>query len=84
MARVLPERKLRVFGHECSLNPGPFNVKEHVLISIFANAGAAFGSGSAYAVGIVNIVKAFYKRNISFFTSLLLIITTQVLETKTH
>ncbi|KAL5214318.1 hypothetical protein ABZP36_003470 [Zizania latifolia] len=79
MARVLPERKFTVFGRECSLNPGPFNVKEHVLISIFANAGAAFGNGGAYAVGIINIIKAFYKRNISFSTGLLLIITTQVL-----
>uniref|UniRef100_A0ACD5UUZ3 Uncharacterized protein n=1 Tax=Avena sativa TaxID=4498 RepID=A0ACD5UUZ3_AVESA len=79
MARVLPEKKFRVLGCECSLNPGPFNVKEHVLISIFANAGAAFGGGNAYAIGIITIIKAFYKRNISFATSLLLIITTQVL-----
>nr|CAD1845059.1 unnamed protein product [Ananas comosus var. bracteatus] len=54
-------------------------VQEHVLISIFANAGYAFGNGSAYAVGIVNIIKAFYRRNISFLAGWLLIITTQVL-----
>lgn len=69
MAKVLPEGKL---------NPGPFNMKEHVLISIFANAGSAFGSGSAYAVGIVDIVKAFYHRKISFAASLILVICTQV------
>ncbi|KAI5012444.1 hypothetical protein ZWY2020_024578 [Hordeum vulgare] len=79
LAWVLLEKKFRVFGRECSLNPGPFNVKEHVLISIFANAGASFGGGNAYAIGIVTIIKAFYKRNISFVTSLLLVITTQVL-----
>ncbi|KAK1323709.1 Oligopeptide transporter 4 [Acorus calamus] len=82
MARVLPESKFRVpgFGDRVfSLNPGPFNMKEHVLISIFANAGSAFGSGSAYAVGIVNIIKAFYGRSISFLASWILIITTQVL-----
>ncbi|GFP86851.1 oligopeptide transporter 4 [Phtheirospermum japonicum] len=69
LAAVLPEHKFRVpgFGSRLlSLNPGPFNMKEHVLISIFANAGSAFGNGSAYAVGIVTIVKAFYGRNISF------------------
>jgi OPT family oligopeptide transporter len=54
-------------------------MKEHVLISIFANAGSAFGNGSAYAVGIVNIIKAFYGRNISFIAAWILIITTQVL-----
>ncbi|KAK6135646.1 hypothetical protein DH2020_030611 [Rehmannia glutinosa] len=82
LAAVLPVGKFRVpgFGSRLfSLNPGPFNMKEHVLISIFANAGSAFGNGSAYAVGIVTIVKAFYGRKISFLAGWLLIITTQVL-----
>ncbi|WVZ74094.1 hypothetical protein U9M48_022317 [Paspalum notatum var. saurae] len=81
MARVLPRTRFRVplGGWEWSLNPGPFNMKEHVLISIFANAGFAFGGGNAYAVGIVDIIRAFYHRHISFFTAWLLVITTQVL-----
>ncbi|KAK3414077.1 hypothetical protein EUGRSUZ_I02585 [Eucalyptus grandis] len=82
MAAALPEAKFQIPGlgpRLFSLNPGPFNMKEHVLISIFANAGSAFGSGSAYGVGIVNIIKAFYHRGISFFAGWLLIITTQVL-----
>ncbi|KAI3842410.1 hypothetical protein MKW92_022584 [Papaver armeniacum] len=80
MAYALPTNKFYVPGlGDCSLNPGPFNMKEHVLISMFANAGSGFGSGPAYAIGIVDIIKAFYKRKISFFTSLLLVITTQVL-----
>ncbi|KAJ8512952.1 hypothetical protein OPV22_003386 [Ensete ventricosum] len=80
LARVLPTTRFRLPGlGTVSLNPGPFNMKEHVLISIFANAGAAFGNGSAYAVGIVNIIKAFYGRRISFIASWLLITTTQVL-----
>ena len=81
MAAVLPTTKFTIPGfgpREFSLNSGPFNMKEHVLISIFANAGSAFGNGSAYAVGIVNIIKACYGRNISFLASGLLIITTQV------
>ncbi|KAL5537728.1 hypothetical protein UlMin_043928 [Ulmus minor] len=82
MARTLPTTRFKIpgFGKRLfSVNPGPFNIKEHVLITIFANAGSAFGYGSAYAVGIVNIIKAFYRRNISFLASWLLIITTQVL-----
>jgi OPT family oligopeptide transporter len=85
MARVLPRTRYRaprlLGGGEWSLNPGPFNMKEHVLISIFANAGFAFGNGNAYAVGIVNIIRAFYGRHISFFTGWLLVITTQVATT---
>ncbi|XP_057977870.1 oligopeptide transporter 4-like [Malania oleifera] len=82
LAAVLPTSQFRIpglGGRVFSVNPGPFNMKEHVLISIFANAGSAFGSGSAYAVGIVNIIKAFYRRHISFLAAWILIITTQVL-----
>ncbi|KAJ0238287.1 Oligopeptide transporter 4 [Hirschfeldia incana] len=82
LAKVLPKTQFGIPGFgstRFSLNPGPFNMKEHVLISIFANAGSAFGSGSAYAVGIVTIIKAFYHKNISFIAGWLLIITTQVL-----
>ncbi|KAF7085380.1 hypothetical protein CFC21_088817 [Triticum aestivum] len=83
LARVLPRRKFRapglLGGGEWSLNPGPFNMKEHVLISIFANAGYAFGGGNAYAVMIVDIIRAFYGRSISYIAAWLLIITTQVL-----
>ncbi|GAY45950.1 hypothetical protein CUMW_093260 [Citrus unshiu] len=82
LAATLPETRFRIPGcgsRLFSLNSGPFNVKEHVLISIFANAGSAFGAGSTFAVSIVNIIKAFYHRKISFLASWLLIITTQVL-----
>ncbi|KAB1215526.1 Oligopeptide transporter 7 [Morella rubra] len=60
---------------EFTLNPGPFNVKEHVLITIFANSGA----GTVYAIHVVTVVKVFYKQHITFFVSLLVVITTQVL-----
>ncbi|KAI4315569.1 hypothetical protein L6164_028365 [Bauhinia variegata] len=60
---------------EFNLNPGAFNVKEHVLITIFANSGA----GTVYAIHVVTAVKVFYKRHISLFVSFLLVITTQVL-----
>ncbi|KAJ0041412.1 hypothetical protein Pint_28459 [Pistacia integerrima] len=60
---------------EFTLNPGPFNVKEHVLITIFANAGA----GNVYAIHIVSVVKIFYKKQLTFIVSLLVVLTTQVL-----
>jgi len=83
MAKVLPTKKFRIIGfgeREFSLNPGPFNVKEHVLISMFANAGAAFGSGTAYALSIVDIIRVFYYRKITFLTSWILVLTTQVIK----
>ncbi|KAK1382283.1 Oligopeptide transporter 7 [Heracleum sosnowskyi] len=60
---------------EFTLNPGSFNVKEHVLITIFANSGA----GSVYAIYVVTGVKIFYGRHITFFVSLLVVVTTQIL-----
>ena len=58
-----------------SLNPGPFNMKEHVLITIFANSGA----GTVYAMHVITAVRVFYKQQITFFVSLLVVLTTQVL-----
>ncbi|KAF9602292.1 hypothetical protein IFM89_026409 [Coptis chinensis] len=60
---------------EFTMNPGPFNVKEHVLITIFANSGA----GTVYAIHIVTAIKVFYKKEITFFVSLIVVMTTQVL-----
>ncbi|CAI0379856.1 unnamed protein product [Linum tenue] len=76
MAFALPNRLLfRGTRFEFSLNSGPFNVKEHVLITIFANSGA----GNPYAIHIVSAVKLFYKKQLTFFVALLVVLTTQVL-----
>ncbi|KAJ3097593.1 hypothetical protein HDU96_000333 [Phlyctochytrium bullatum] len=40
MAKTLPEKTVNVFGWRFSLNPGPFNQKEHTLIFVFASTGA--------------------------------------------
>ncbi|KAF7093076.1 hypothetical protein CFC21_095509 [Triticum aestivum] len=76
MAAALPERPfLRGTHYEFTLNPGPFNVKEHVLITIFANAGA----GTVYAIHVVTAVRVFCGKDLTFFVSLLVVLTTQVL-----
>lgn len=76
MAATLPTRRFNVplTRWSFTLNPGPFNLKEHVLITIFASAG----SGGVYAVGIINIVKAFYRRQLNPVAAFLLAQTTQV------
>lgn len=77
MAATLPTKRIRFpcTNWDFSLNPGPFNIKEHVLITIFANAGA----GGVYAISILTIIKAFYRRQISSLAAWLLSVTTQVL-----
>lgn len=76
MARTLPTRVFfKDTRFEFSLNRGPFNIKEHVLITIFANAGA----GTVYATHILSAVKLMYRRELSFLPAILLMFTTQVL-----
>ncbi|CAN6223562.1 unnamed protein product [Urochloa humidicola] len=76
MAAVLPERAFfRGRPWEFTLNPGPFNVKEHVLITIFANAGA----GTVFGANVVISIRVFYGQPMPFFVALLIIITSQVM-----
>lgn len=34
LERVLPKREMKMLGRRFSLNPGPFNKKEHMLITV--------------------------------------------------
>jgi hypothetical protein len=77
MAAALPEGAFfRGRPWAFTLNPGPFNMKEHVLITIFANAGA----GAVFGMNLVTSVRVFYGQHMSFFVALLLILTSQVSE----
>lgn len=78
LAKTLPNKEI-YFPYtdwSFSLNPGPFSMKEHCLITIFAGAGA----GGLYAIHIVTIVKAFYHRKIHPVAAFLLAQTTQVMK----
>lgn len=76
MAATLPSRPIKVplTGFSFSLNPGPFTMKEHVLITIIASSGA----GGVYAVHIITSVKAFYRKEMHLIAAFLLAQTTQV------
>lgn len=39
MAKFLPRRNFKIFRWNFSLNPGPFTVKEHCIITTMASAG---------------------------------------------
>lgn len=79
MASTLPNRDFHFFRWKFSLNPGPFNMKEHVIITIFANCGISYGGGDAYSIGAITVMKAYYKQSLNFFLALLIVLTTQVL-----
>ncbi|KAI8254129.1 hypothetical protein COL154_002857 [Colletotrichum chrysophilum] len=46
LAKVLPAWQVKLpFGYGFNLNPGPFSVKEHVLVTISAASGATYNLG---------------------------------------
>ncbi|KAK7860068.1 oligopeptide transporter 3 [Quercus suber] len=79
MAATLPRNEYSLFGWRFSLNPGPFNMKEHVIITIFANCGISYGGGDAYSIGAITVMRAYYKQGVSFLCSLLIVLSTQIL-----
>lgn len=81
MAATLPKKNFALFGRwgSFSLNPGPFNIKEHVVITVMANCGVSIGGGDAYSIGAITVMRAYYNQSVSFLCSLIIVLTTQVL-----
>lgn len=67
---VMPKKKFTTFGIVWSLNPGPFNMKEHTIITVMANA--SFGGGAAYSTDVLLAQEAFYGQNFGWGYKLLL------------
>jgi OPT family small oligopeptide transporter len=75
LAYILPTKKFNILGYEFSLNPGPFNIKEHTVITIMANVSF----GSAYATDILLSQIHYYNADFGWAYSILLTVTTQVI-----
>ncbi|KAK0505821.1 glutathione transporter [Armillaria luteobubalina] len=74
MERILPTTRFNTFGFVWSLNPGPFNIKEHVCITVMANI--AYPGG--YATDILVAQRLFYSQQLSFAYQILLVLGIQV------
>lgn len=70
-ARFVPN--ISIFGLE--LNPGPFSIKEHVLVTIMATVG----SGSAYATDIVAVQRVYYHQSYNFGYQWMVVMSTQLI-----
>ncbi|KAF8631657.1 hypothetical protein AX17_005059 [Amanita inopinata Kibby_2008] len=70
-ARIVPNWK--VLG--ISLNPGPFTIKEHVIITVMATVGAT----SAYATDIIAVQRVFYNQSYNFGYQWLVVMSTQLI-----
>ncbi|CAM0139405.1 unnamed protein product [Umbelopsis sp. WA50703] len=56
LAKVLPNKEVNLYIIKFNLNPGPFSVKEHVLVTLSASAGATSNLGEI----IVSVKELFY------------------------
>lgn len=74
-ARIMPEREFNTFGVRWSLNPGPFNIKEHAVITVMASVSFSV----AYSTDIILAQLVFYKQNFGILFQLLLTVSTQSL-----
>lgn len=60
--------------YEFSLNPGPWNIKEHVLVFIMANVA----TGNPYALNAIVVSDVFYHIKMGYWFSLTLVLATQL------
>ncbi|CAE6398593.1 unnamed protein product [Rhizoctonia solani] len=74
LEKTLPRAHITTFGYTWSLNPGPFNIKEHTLITVMANVVA----GGAYATDIIAAQRIFYGQHWGATYQLALVISTQM------
>ena len=70
-AYFLPRKTL--FG--VNLNPGPFTVKEHVLVTIMGSVGAV----SAYATDIIAVQRVYYNQTWNFGYQWMVVMSTQLI-----
>ncbi|KIK68259.1 hypothetical protein GYMLUDRAFT_35638 [Collybiopsis luxurians FD-317 M1] len=70
-ARFMPN--VKIFGVQ--LNPGPFTIKEHVLVTVMASVGYQ----SAYATDIIAVQRVFYNQIYSFSYQWLVVMSTQLI-----
>ncbi|KAF8146844.1 OPT oligopeptide transporter [Mycena galopus ATCC 62051] len=74
LAFVVPIITFRFRSFEVSLNPGPWNIKEHVLVFIMANVAV----GTPYALNVIVVSEFFYGMKVGYWFSLVLVLATQL------
>ena len=61
-------------GYEFSMNPGPWNIKEHALVYMMANVAA----NAPYAINAVVVAEIDYGERMSYWFSVVLVMATQL------
>jgi OPT family oligopeptide transporter len=75
LAKVVPSVKFRLFGLTLDTNPGPFNVREHALLSCAMSDAAS----TAYVANTLWTMENDFGRNLGFFGDFLMIACTKLI-----
>ncbi|KAH9949440.1 OPT oligopeptide transporter [Amylocystis lapponica] len=71
---LLPKKQFNTFGYVWSFNPGPFNIKEHTVITVMASTVY----NDVYVTTVFVTQKVFYGQTLSFAYEILISLSTQL------
>jgi hypothetical protein len=74
-AWVLPTTKFNTSGYVWTLNPGPFNVKEHTVITVMAKVVEL----CAYATDLLLSQELFYRKSSGFGYEIMICLSSQLM-----
>ncbi|KAK4074633.1 hypothetical protein Purlil1_12928 [Purpureocillium lilacinum] len=74
-AKFMPAATFNIFGRTVALNPGPFNVKEHTIITMMTAAGSAV----SYSIDILLAQEIYYGQQFKWGFQILLMMSTQAM-----
>ncbi|KAI1827059.1 OPT family small oligopeptide transporter [Xylaria intraflava] len=76
-AATMPTRVFKTFGITWTLNPGPFTIKEHVVITLMANVSTAYAYSTDALLALQG--KPFYDINLGWGFSLIFTLSSQLI-----
>ncbi|KPI36864.1 Sexual differentiation process protein isp4 [Cyphellophora attinorum] len=76
-AKVMPTRVFRTLGVDWSLNRGPFNIKEHVVITLMSNVSIGYAYSTDALIALAG--KPFYNIDMGWGFQLLFTLSSQLI-----
>ncbi|KAF2262978.1 small oligopeptide transporter [Lojkania enalia] len=76
-ARLVPTKQFRTLGHCWTLNTGPFNVKEHAVITLMSGISINYAYSTDALLGLLG--KPFYNVKLSWGFQLLFTLSSQII-----
>ncbi|TFK28466.1 OPT superfamily oligopeptide transporter [Coprinopsis marcescibilis] len=73
LARILPRTVFNFFGYKWTMNPGPFSIKEHVCVTVMANAV----SSGIYIAEVSLTQRVFYGQTVPYSFQILIALGSQ-------